>query len=316
MRCPVCEYPDAEKSYELGDRFFGVADGVFSLYCCPSCELLFQDAVQIRDRLASFYPSGYWWRGDGRLAYLERLYREWVVRNDHLRFVQSIVADPAGSTILEIGCGSGLFVKLARQAGLNAFGLDPSPEAVEAAHSAGIRWIRQGSVEELIESGETYDTLLLFHVLEHVADPFRYLRSLRRLLRKPGSLIVQVPNRDSFQARIFGRRWYGIDCPRHVCNFTQDSLLHLLGRAGFRIQKLRHFSLRDNSPAMVSSLFPFLDPVSQKVRYLRVAQKPSPILMGLKELTYFGLVLCGLPFAWAESKLGNGGTISVFGTVE
>ena len=161
-------------------------------------------------------------------------------------------------------------------------------------------------------TGEEFDVLTLFHSFEHITDPFRYLKNLRKLLRKEGSLVVQVPNVGSLQARIFGSRWYGLDCPRHIYNYSTFSLLHVLGRAGYRILRVRHFSLRDNSAALVSSLFPFLDPMSQRVKLLRRKGKIDSLGLRIKTIVYFGLFVLAQPFALLEAALGRGGTVTVY----
>ena len=316
MECPVCEYPRSRVRYELKDRFFRTVEESFPLFECGSCGLLFQDPEVIAGRLAEFYPEGYWWNESGPLATIEARYREFVLKRDQVSFVSSLFAEPMKHRLLDIGCGSGGFVKLAGEAGFDAFGMDSSKGAVDTGMEAGVEQLVCATEQDLRAAGEQYDILTLFHTLEHVLEPFQYLKRIRDLLKKPGSLIVQVPNRESYQARIYGTRWYGLDCPRHVCNYTRHSLLYLLGRCGFRIQKIRHFSLRDNAAAIVSSAFPNLDPMSGRVRALRDGRKDGTLCSIAKEASYFGLVLSAQPLALLEAALQRGGTVTVHATWE
>ncbi len=315
MRCPVCEYPSVEPRYRMTDRFFEITSEEFVLYYCSSCGLLFQKEEEIRDRLSDFYPPGYWWQEDGRISSLEGWYREWVIRRDQLRFVLSLVPDERGR-LLDIGCGSGTFLKLALQAGFDAYGLEQSEEAVQIGQEHAPGRIFRATEQDLISRGEKYDVLTLFHALEHMTDPFRYLKDLRKLLRRPGQVIIQVPNSQSFQARLFGPRWYGLDCPRHVYNYTTFSLLHLLGRAGYRIHRVRHFSLRDNAASLVSSLFPALDTMSQRVKLLRRKGKLHSWSSSCKEGLYLALFILAQPLALLESCLGRGATVTVYATID
>ena len=315
LECPICEYPRAALRYRLSDRFFAVTDRRFPLYHCSSCGLVFQREDEIRDHLAEFYPPGYWWRRAGRLSSLEKTYREWVLRRDQLRFLLSAVPDRSGR-LLDVGCGSGTFIKLALEEGFDAYGLEQSREAVEICEADMPGRIYQGTEQDLIHSGETFDTLTLFHALEHMASPFRYLKDLQKLLRRPGTLIVQVPNVDSLQADLFGSRWYGLDCPRHLYNYSTFSLLHLLGRANFRIRRVRHFSLRDNAAALVSSLFPFLDTMSQRVKLLRRRGKATSWSLPLRQAAYLPLLVLAQPLALAEAGLGRGATVTVHATLD
>ena len=315
MRCPVCEYPDAKPHYRMTDRFFEVSVEEFLLYRCGSCGLLFQEEEKIRDRLSDFYPPGYWWQEGGKISSLEGWYREWVVRRDQLKFVLSRVGTDRGR-LLDIGCGGGTFLKLALEAGFDAYGLEQSEEAVRIGQANAPGRIFRGMEEDLISRGEKFDVLTLFHALEHMTDPFRYLKDLRNLLRRPGKLIIQVPNVQSFQARLFGSRWYGLDCPRHVYNYTTFAVLHLLGRAGYRIHWVRHFSLRDNAASLVSSLFPALDTMSQRVKLLRRKEKLHSWGLSAREGIYLALFLLAQPVALLESCLGRGATVTVYATIE
>ncbi len=316
MKCPICEYPSCTRHYQMVDRFFRASTDRFPLYRCSSCGLLFLDEETVIERIPEFYPPGYWWEGEGDVWGLEQRYREWMVRNDQLRFLLSVVPEPRNCRLLDVGCGGGTFLKLASQVGFEVFGLEQSPEAVRISREHLSDRVLQGSEEELISRGEQFDLITLFHVLEHLPSPFAYLKNLKKLLKKPAGLVIQAPNSRSLQAKIFGSRWYGLDCPRHLYNYTSFSLLHLLGRAGFRIHRVRHFSLRDNAAACVSSLFPGLDPMSQKVhRRSKSGKGPSSGLV-LKEAMYLALLVLTQPFALMEAGLGRGGTITVYATLD
>lgn len=304
----------ARPRYRMRDLFFQTTAEEFVLNHCPSCGLLFLLEEGVRDRLSDFYPAGYWWRPAGPLSGLERRYREWMVRRDHLRFVLASLPEPGGLRLLDIGCGAGTFLKAAREAGFDAYGLESSEEAAAIASGEVPGRVWKGDEALLEERGERFDAVTLFHALEHMPDPFRYLKAVRRLLNDGGALFVQVPNSRSLQARIFGPRWYGLDCPRHLYNYSEFSALHLLGRAGFRIRRVRHFSLRDNAAALASSLFPGLDPMSQRVRNLR-AGRASPVST-LRTLVYLPLFVLAQPLSYLEAVVGRGATITVFATAD
>ncbi len=309
MQCPVCEYPNTAARYRLKDRFFRAAAGDFLLHECSSCGLLFQpETPELLAALDGFYPSGYWWKARGRAGVWEGRYREWVLRRDQLRWLCSVCPEAAGKRLLDIGCGGGAFLRLAAEAGFDAHGLERSAEAAELAEEAAPGRVFKCTADELAQQGESFDVLTLFHLLEHVPDPFRYLKHLRKLLRPGGLALVQVPNRASLQARLFGSRWYGLDCPRHLYNYSLFSVQHLLGRAGYRILSVEHYSLRDNAAAFVSSLFPGLDPMSSRVRRGNGASGGGGLVRGA---LYLPLVVLAQPFALLEAKLGRGATVKI-----
>ncbi len=313
--CPVCEYPYAKPHSRMRDRFFEVSPEEFLLYSCENCGLLFQREEQVQGRITEFYPPGYWWEeSEGNTSKLEKRYREWIVKQDQLKFVLSLFPQPQNYRLLDIGCGSGTFVKAAYQAGFDAFGCERSEEAVRIANRSLPGRIFHGSEDDLISRREKFDLLTLFHSLEHMQDPFRYLKNVRKLFHNGGGIIVQVPNRASFQAKVFGPRWYGLDCPRHLYNYTTFSLMHLLGRTGYRTHSLRHFSLRDNAAALVSSMFPWLDPMSQRVRLLKKKGTSRSLGLTIKEGLYLNLLILAQPFVLIEAFFGRGGTVTVYAT--
>jgi SAM-dependent methyltransferase len=147
----------------------------------------------------------------------------------------------------------------------------------------------------------------MFHVLEHVSDPHSYFEQARTLLRPGGLLIIQVPNAACWQMRLLGKRWNGLDVPRHLWNFRPRDLEALLERNGFEVARRKHFSLRDNPAGLASSLAPWLDPMARRIR--RIGE--SPRLRLCKDLVYFGLVAVCLPFTILEAAWRAGSTIMV-----
>ncbi len=311
MNCPVCDSIKVSKRFTLRDRFFGVTSERFSAFLCKECRALFLDQDLVRDRLSAFYPQHYWWSPEGISGSMESFYRKWVLRHDQLAFVKRVLASYQKPRCLEIGCGNGTFTGMAENDGIDIRGIEISPEAVEAAHTQGISCISTGTIEDTVASGETYDSVILFHVLEHLVDPREFMSNLSRVIREGGTLILQVPNCSSWQARLFGKRWYGLDCPRHVCNYSAGALECLVASSGFMISRIETFSLRDNAAAFASSLFPWLDPLGSRVKNLAAGRVPGKTSSLLRNLAYFGLVVCLQPYAWFESCFGQGATIKL-----
>jgi len=244
----------------------------------------------------------------GILQGAERVYRETVLL-DHFLFLQHCARRTASANknLLDIGCSSGTFLSLAQKRGFSCYGMDISEDAAAAARKQYGLTVRQGEIGRLDWGEIRFDFITMFHVLEHLKSPEESLKYAASLLREEGSLIIQVPNSESIQARIFGSRWYGLDVPRHLINYTPKSLQILLDRCGLKICAKADFSLRDNPASIVSSLLPFWDPMARKSR---VARK-IPLLDAVLESAYFGAVLLAIPFALLESAMGLGGTLWV-----
>src|SRR5205823_6579184 len=157
-----------------------------------------------------------------------------------------------------------------------------------------------GSLAQAAFPARSFDIVTLFHVMEHVANPREVLSEVSRILKPDGVLVLQVPNIDSWQFRAFGAKWYGLDIPRHVIDYSKAAMLRLLADSGFEPRRVKHFNLRDNAPALVSSMFPSLDPVSRTVRQRKHHVREPALLAWLRHLAYLSCVICAYPFAILE----------------
>jgi SAM-dependent methyltransferase len=314
--CPICSTAETEFFAVGQDRLFRAVPDSFNLRRCRACRCIFQDPIPTQDEIRSFYPEDYWWTPAHRqssaisrsLKYLETAYREFVAL-DHVRFLERCArrSGAGEKLLLDIGCGSGMFLHLARKRGFASHGMDVSEPAVQLAQRHYGLQVRQGTIGDEIWNAGQFDFITMFHVLEHLPDPRAALHYARRLLKPNGSLIVQVPNVESLQARLFGPSWYGLDVPRHLINFTPRAIDLLLRESGFEIRDRARFSLRDNPASIASSMTPGLDPVR------RAARQPGGVALirAILDFAYLGMVMLSLPMALAESALGRGGTIWV-----
>ena len=306
--CLMCGSGEFTAIFHGSDRLYHTTTKQFSVVRCGQCGLLRLDPTPPPEELARYYPDNYWFAPDPSAASrLEEAYRRAVLR-DHVRFVARALADStANGPLLDVGCGGGLFLGIMRRRGLRVVGLDFSREA------AGIAWRRQrvpalaGDLEHAPLRAGSFAGVTMFHVMEHLYNPRAYLAAARELLAPDGRLVVQVPNADSWQARLLGRAWNGADIPRHLTDFRGSDLEKTIESAGFEVLRRKHFSLRDNPAGLASSLAPSLDPMARRVR--RVAESGGARLA--KDLAYFALVVASLPFAAAEAACGAGATVMI-----
>ncbi len=303
--CPVCRSADTRFLFRNSDFLFRTTSDVFDCLRCKGCGSSFLFPPPTDDQLQAAYPTAYWWVAKGErkgfAARAEAFYRETVLRH-HVGVARQALTSPPGR-VLDVGCGSGTFLHLLRKlAQVDVEGLEVSPEAArEAARKYGLE-VRAGSIEKTEFPPETYSLVTLFHVLEHLREPVAALRKIHGWLRPGGRILVQVPNFASCQSRLFRKRWTGVDIPRHLVNFCPASLRLALEKAGFKLIRIKFWSLRDDAPAFVSSLFPTLDPVAMQLR-------PDNRFAFLKEFFYLCLVLAATPLACAEALAGKGATM-------
>jgi 2-polyprenyl-3-methyl-5-hydroxy-6-metoxy-1,4-benzoquinol methylase len=188
-----------------------------------------------RVRLTDFAYAAYM---DGGSSWLRRL-AALPVRN---RLGGLPPRHGSGRRLLDVGSGDGDFLRRAKTAGYEVVGQEVNAAAVASAQGAGLD-VRLGPLEEAGFPSQSFDAVRLWHVLEHVAEPLRILRTARALVRPSGVLIVGVPDFDSPARRIFGAEWGGLQLPFHRHHFNPTTLRRALGASGFRVRSLRHRSV-------------------------------------------------------------------------
>ena len=105
-----------------------------------------------------------------------------------------------GGTVLDIGCGDGLLLKMLREQGVMAAGVDISPEAVAQCKAAGFEAQTHSLDDALPYPDNSFDTVTMLDILEHVYDPQFALKEAARVART--NLIIGVPNFSSLPARL------------------------------------------------------------------------------------------------------------------
>jgi SAM-dependent methyltransferase len=110
--------------------------------------------------------------------------------------------------------------------------MDPEA-AVEVRRDLGIP-VHTGSLETAPYAYDSFDAVILSHVIEHVHDPIGLLQACRGFLNPGGVLIAITPNTASCIHRRFGADWLGLDPPRHLHLFNRGTLQRIAEQAGFQ----------------------------------------------------------------------------------
>jgi len=151
-------------------------------------------------------------------------------------WAQSLLPYRKSGRILEVGCGDGHFLAAAQAAGFEAWGTEISSSGLQRLEKRGLR-VLAGDLTDLGLPPGHFDAVVLFEVLEHLADPVGHLMECHRVLREGGALVLTTPNFGSLSRRLLGERWRVVD-PEHLVLFTSRGLRTALERAGFRVQAL------------------------------------------------------------------------------
>lgn len=135
--------------------------------------------------------------------------------------------------LLDVGAGTGVFLKIAQLKGYKIKGNDISPFAIKHLRDRKISCY-PGPIGKNIFPKEKFDLITAWDVIEHITNPRQIMNALNYALKKGGYLFLTTPNTASFDAKIFGWNWYGYKkIPEHVLFFNKNSINKLLNSTGF-----------------------------------------------------------------------------------
>jgi 2-polyprenyl-3-methyl-5-hydroxy-6-metoxy-1,4-benzoquinol methylase len=223
---------------------------------CGRCGLIVREGIE-SSRATGDYATDAYQRGQAgtRVELRETIFRQALdaIEQRH---------QPPGR-LLDVGCGDGLFLKLAAQHRWEGSGVELSPAACELARQnlgGGIRQQAAGTIHCGDLAGARFqenffDVVTLFNVLDHLPDPLGELRAIRRLLKPGGLLMIRVPN-GAFHVTLL-RRWPALERQLivHLYALTPRTLTALLAAADLHAVDIRNAPLTPADPYGVSPLF-------------------------------------------------------------
>ena len=264
IACPLCGEGSATALFEQRDFALGVP-GRFPLVRCPRCGLLYQNPRIRMDQLDLAYPANYpphtkdpeVSRAAHRLGPVGRRVLAQRLGYRHLdpgelplaarlrgavtggRIVKAFVPWVGQGRLLDVGCAMGRFMGLMQSVGWTVSGIEIDPEA--AAHARKVTPdVFHGDPMDAPFAPGSFDLVTAFHVLEHLPDPVGVLRRMLGWLAPGGIAVVEVPNVSGVGGRVFGRYWSGLEMPRHLVQFTPETMGALAERAGGRVVTAAH----------------------------------------------------------------------------
>jgi SAM-dependent methyltransferase len=208
-----------EAGHSLSEEAFGkvTPEYVIQLFHCDGCGFEFFDPT-----LAG---SGKFYEDLDRGTY-------YVQERPEFAFALKHIAEHRARSVLDVGCGEGAFLDLARAKGMKTLGIELNQTAVVAARAKGHSMLSE-KVEEITpeQIGGRLDAITLFQVVEHLPNPHDFIDAATKLLRPGGLLIISVPNRHG----IF--RLVPLDPanlpPHHITRWRARDLRRLASAHGF-----------------------------------------------------------------------------------
>ena len=227
VNCYVCGSTDDREFQQVVRRTDDGSGGTYRVAECRVCGFLYINPRPAPDELIELYSKHViYFRDD-----YEPVSVEMPVLRRVLRDIQRFL--PTGS-LLEIGCGRGELLDLARKAGCKVYGcdlqrspaLDPSIE------------LHLGAMDASPFADQSFDCIVMRNTLEHLFDPAKELQICHRLLKPGGLFYLKVPNgayEQGWRCRLMMRQSHVFGPPWHLNYFTPATLRRLLLQNGFEV---------------------------------------------------------------------------------
>jgi 2-polyprenyl-3-methyl-5-hydroxy-6-metoxy-1,4-benzoquinol methylase len=212
-----------------------VSKETFGLHHDEKLDLLITFPKPTETELPSYYESeDYISHTDGKRTLFEKVYQyiKDIALKNKLNLINGL--QPDKGNLLDIGAGTGDFLAVAKQNGWKITGIEPNEKAKSIAINKGISFVENS---ELLEK-ESFDTITMWHVLEHVPNLEIQIKELKRLVKPNGTIIIAVPNFKSYDAKHYGKFWAAFDVPIHFWHFSKTAIKLLFEKENIKLEKV------------------------------------------------------------------------------
>ncbi len=191
------------------------------------------------DELPSYYKSeDYISHTDAKRNTLEKIYH--TVREFALKQKLNLISKYTSPSkkVLDIGCGTGNFLKEALKHNWTVLGIEPNAQARTIANKKTNNAVFKTDKLSSLKAS-SFDVITLWHVFEHLPNLEEQIRHYKKLLKPQGALIIAVPNYKSYDACYYKNYWAAYDVPRHLWHFNKQSMATLFLKYNLKIEKIK-----------------------------------------------------------------------------
>jgi 2-polyprenyl-3-methyl-5-hydroxy-6-metoxy-1,4-benzoquinol methylase len=218
MPCPVCQKEGVTPVLKKEDLV---------LISCVNCGL-----VRLKDLSSKFDIKNYDYYENRLNVPLQKLYNP-INEKRYTYILQRMEKYRKNNEIMDIGCGMGQFLAVAKKFHWKTTGTEIAPYAIEICRQFGNN-VLNSDLLSLDLRENYYDVVTMFEVLEHLTRPREYITKISKILRKEGVLILTTPNFSSITRFLVKENWRVIN-QEHLFYFVPRSLKSLLADCNFKI---------------------------------------------------------------------------------
>lgn len=235
-RCPICDSDKLISFLTVVD--YSISKEEFNIKKCDNCGFKITSPRPTDDELPAYYASeDYVSHSDTQKGIINYLYQK--VKGVTLKQKVKLISGLTTSrTLLDVGCGTGDFIKFAADNNWGVTGLEPDKGArCLALNKLPGKVFPIDNLFKLSHGG--YGIITMWHVLEHVSELNKYIAQLYLLLEDNGRLIIALPNPESADAKHYKKYWAAYDVPRHLYHFSKKNITALASKHGFKLDTIK-----------------------------------------------------------------------------
>jgi 2-polyprenyl-3-methyl-5-hydroxy-6-metoxy-1,4-benzoquinol methylase/uncharacterized protein YfkK (UPF0435 family) len=225
--CPICR--------SRSHRLLCIKNNYQIMYC-KNCQFKYAIPRPTEKQLQSFYTEEYF-NSKNSLGYndyfslYEKHYRD--IFSQHCKWIKNYCN--LNSYVLDVGCGSGYFLKALHDNGYkNLVGIDVSEYAINKNAAKNFK-LFASTLNDFMENNMRFDCITMWHILEHYIDPLKEIKDCKQILNKNGYLFIEVPNVNSLGSLIKRCKWAALKPPEHLNFFSPRTACNLINKAGFEV---------------------------------------------------------------------------------
>ena len=230
--CPVCSGSNLLKKLDCIDH--STTKEKFTIVSCETCEFTFTNPRPKDNSLGRYYKSDMYIshtnNTKGLFNWMYHTVRKYAIGTK----LNLLKRTSKNKNHLDIGCGTGEFLNACKNAGYNTKGIEPSELARKQAIKNFNLSVSENTNLDQFENGQ-FDSISMWHVLEHVPSIKKTIKELKRILSEKGKVIIAVPNHKSFDAQHYKEYWAGWDVPIHLWHFSKSSIEQLFIKYDFKL---------------------------------------------------------------------------------
>ncbi len=234
---------------------YTVSQEHFNIVSCNSCGFKFTNPRPDNEVLGNYYKAeSYVSHTNSKKGIINKLYH--IVRNYTLKSkIKMVSGHVSRGTILDYGCGTGMFLSAINKAGWETYGMEPDDDARKIASENGNNVFSDKDRMKTYITDKKFNAITLWHVLEHVTDMEETLAFFKERLNNDGVLIIAVPNHVSYDATYYKEYWAAYDVPIHLHHFELKTMKGLVEKVGFKLQETKPMKFDSFYVSMLSEKY-------------------------------------------------------------